>query len=173
MEQARQQALQEQNYYATYPVNQLNAIRSGSQVQNPTFGSTPQGANYTGAAQNTYQAQLNSTNASNASSSAFLNGLLNLGSTAILGNGNGNNNNQNYSPYGGSPGYGSNGSYSDIRLKSYIVRVGTHRRGFGIYEYNIFGRRERGVIAQEVMQVMPEAVHMAPDGFLQVNYGAL
>jgi hypothetical protein len=150
-QQARQQALTEQNYYATQPLNFLNALRTGAQVQSPTFGSTPAGPNYTQAAQNTYAGNLNTTNASNASNSNFLSGLFNLGSSALLGN----------------------GSYSDIRLKSNIVRVGTHPRGFGVYEYDIFGRRERGVIAQEVAAVMPEAVTTAPDGFLQVFYGML
>jgi hypothetical protein len=62
---------------------------------------------------------------------------------------------------------------SDIRLKSNIERVGTHPLGVGIYEYDIDGHRERGVMAQEVMGVKPHVVHMHPDGYYMVNYGAL
>ena len=45
--------------------------------------------------------------------------------------------------------------------------------GFGIYEYDKFGRRERGVLAQEVEKIMPEAVLEHPSGYKMVNYGAL
>lgn len=62
---------------------------------------------------------------------------------------------------------------SDLRLKSNIARVGTHPRGVGIYEYDIDGRRERGVIAQELLTVLPEAVRLGDDGFFRVNYAAL
>jgi len=62
---------------------------------------------------------------------------------------------------------------SDRRLKSYIVRVGTHKTGIGVYEYNIFGNRQRGVMADEVEAIMPEAVILHPSGFKMVNYGVL
>ena len=62
---------------------------------------------------------------------------------------------------------------SDIRLKSNIVKVGDHPKGFGIYEYDIDGHRERGVMAQEVEKIIPEAVLEHPDGYKMVNYGAL
>lgn len=62
---------------------------------------------------------------------------------------------------------------SDIKLKSNIVRVGTHDLGIGIYEYNIFDRREIGLMAQEVLQVKPEAVEMHEDGYYRVNYGMM
>jgi hypothetical protein len=62
---------------------------------------------------------------------------------------------------------------SDRRLKSNIVRVGTHPLGIGIYEYDIRGRRERGVMAQELLLVMPSAVAVDADGYYMVNYGAL
>jgi hypothetical protein len=62
---------------------------------------------------------------------------------------------------------------SDRRLKSNIVRVGTHRLGIGIYEYDIRGRRERGVMAQELFPIMPDAVAVDGDGYYMVNYAAL
>jgi len=62
---------------------------------------------------------------------------------------------------------------SDVRLKSNIERVGTHPLGVGVYEYDKFGKRERGVMAQEVEQVLPEAVITTPSGYKAVNYGLL
>lgn len=63
--------------------------------------------------------------------------------------------------------------FSDARLKTNIKRVGTHPIGIGIYDYDKFGKRERGVMAQEVEQVMPEAVAEHPSGYKMVNYGLL
>src|SRR3990167_4194630 len=72
-----------------------------------------------------------------------------------------------------SPWAGLSGLFSDRRLKSNIVRTGTHSLGIGIYEYDIFGRRERGVMAAEVLTVRPEAVMTHPSGYLMVDYGRL
>ena len=63
--------------------------------------------------------------------------------------------------------------FSDRRLKSNIKRVGTHPLGIGIYDYDIGGERQRGVMADEVEQVLPEAVLTRPDGYKMVNYGIL
>lgn len=63
--------------------------------------------------------------------------------------------------------------FSDRRLKSGIVLVGKHKKGFGIYEYTLFGKRERGVMADEVEKVLPSAVMTHPSGYKMVNYGEL
>lgn len=62
---------------------------------------------------------------------------------------------------------------SDVRLKTNIDHVGTHN-GHNVYEYNYVwgGPRYRGVMAQEVMKINPDAV-VEIDGYLAVNYGAL
>jgi hypothetical protein len=62
---------------------------------------------------------------------------------------------------------------SDIRLKSNIKRVGTHKTGVGIYSYIKGGLPEIGVLAQELQGVMPDAVRTGSNGFLEVNYGVL
>lgn len=146
--QARNQGMTEQGFYSQMPINLLNAVRTGSQVNNPTFGSTPAGANYSGAAQQQYGSALNATNVNNANNAGFMNGLMQLGGTAAM-------------------------FMSDRRLKSNIVRVGTHPLGIGIYEYDIFGQRQRGVMADEVERVKPQAVHEHASGFKMVDYGAL
>ena len=65
---------------------------------------------------------------------------------------------------------GTAAAASDERLKSDIVRVGTHKLGIGIYKYKIFDREEIGVIAQELLPILPEAVIMHPSGYYMVDY---
>lgn len=154
---ARQNDLQMQLGLYNQPLNQVNALMSASQIQNPTFqaytganvNAAPvfQAAQQTGQdAQAAYAQQIAAANAKMAAIGAL----------------------------GGAAGTALSGtSFSDIRLKSKIVRVGTHPLGVGIYEYDIDGRRERGVIAQEVERVLPSAVIEHPDGYKMVDYGAL
>jgi len=79
----RQQGLQEQNYFNTRDINNLNALRSGSQVTTPQFGPAPGGANYSQAGQQQYQSALDNYNAKQAASGGFMGGLMNLGGAAI------------------------------------------------------------------------------------------
>jgi Chaperone of endosialidase len=72
---------------------------------------------------------------------------------------------------------------SDIRLKTNIEKVG-EVDGLGVYDFDylpIEGQiadympagRQRGVIAQEVALLRPDALGPVVDGYLTVNYGAL
>jgi len=72
------------------PLNLINALKSGSQVQAPTFGSyaqqaTTSGADMLGAANSQYGASLDAANATNAQNNAMTSGLFSLGG-AIGGN---------------------------------------------------------------------------------------
>jgi len=83
-QQARQQGIQEQQYFNSRDLNNLNALRTGSQVTNPTFSSynqqaTTGGADMLGATQAGYNAQLGATNANNAFGSQFMNSLMTAG----------------------------------------------------------------------------------------------
>jgi hypothetical protein len=70
---------------------------------------------------------------------------------------------------------------SDIKLKTNIKQVGKLNNGIKVYTWNwteeakgIVGDQvEYGVIAQEVMEVVPEAVIEGNDGYLRVSYEAL
>lgn len=141
----RGQSVQEALAERNQPINEISALMGGGQVQTPSFVNTPQpGVNGTDVAGIT-------NNAYNQNMQAYqskMSGLLGLG-TALGG-----------------------WVFSDIRLKSNIDRVGTHRLGIGVYDYDIFGRRERGVMAHEVADVMPEAVRKNGD-FYQVNYSMI
>lgn len=61
--------------------------------------------------------------------------------------------------------------FSDARLKENIEQVG-EQNGFPIYEFNyknIPEVRYRGVMAQDVLEIMPEAVGES-EGYMTVNY---
>lgn len=61
--------------------------------------------------------------------------------------------------------------YSDARLKEDITPIGQTPGGANLYTYTIFGRRETGVLAQELAQTQPDAVMLDPEsGFLMVDY---
>jgi len=64
---------------------------------------------------------------------------------------------------------------SDLRLKENVIRIGTTRHGLPFYTFNYLGKPERyaGVIAQDVLSVVPEAVSIADDGFYRVDYQRL
>lgn len=64
---------------------------------------------------------------------------------------------------------------SDATLKTDVVHVGTTVHGLPLYQYRyVFGtQRYEGVMAQDVQQVRPDAVHRLATGHLAVDYRAL
>ena len=160
--QAVQEALTERNQ----PLNEIIGLMSGSQLTAPTFGNTPQtqvgGVDYAGMVNNNFNAQNQQYQAKLGQQNAAMGGMFGLGGTL-----------------GGSAlqAAGKAGSFaalfSDRRLKSDIERVGTTKHGLPYYEYTIFGERQRGVMSDEVRQVLPEAVIVHPSGFDMVRYDML
>lgn len=59
--------------------------------------------------------------------------------------------------------------FSDARLKSNMVWVG-RENGLDIWEYDINGRRERGVMAYDVGLKAPQALGPVVNGFATVDY---
>lgn len=153
---AQQQELQRQAYLRQQPLNEITGLMSGSQIQMPQFqgyqGPSVAPAPIFAGAQAQGQANMQNYGIQSANANAQNAGLYNL-----LGQG----------------GMAAATYFSDRRLKSNIERIGTHRLGIGIYEYDIFGGRQVGVMADEVEAVMPEAVIQHPSGYKMVNYGAL
>lgn len=152
----RQQAIAEQQLQRGMSLNEMNALLTGQQVGMPQMPSFVQSGraetpDLLGAANMQYQAALDAQNAKNAAGGNLMGGLFSLGSAAIS------------NPF----------MFSDRRLKQNIKRVGTHSTGVGLYEYDIAGYRQRGVIAQELEKVRPDLVRRHSSGYLTVNYGAL
>ena len=143
------QDLQAKLQLRNQPLNEITALMSGSQLQMPQF----QGYNPTNiapapvfaGAQAQGAADMQRYGIAQSGANAQTSGLYSLAGAAM----------------------------SDRRLKSNIERIGTHKLGIGIYEYDIFGERQQGVMADEAEKVMPEAVLMHPSGYKMVNYGLL
>lgn len=70
---------------------------------------------------------------------------------------------------------GAAAAMSDKTLKENIVKVGQSPSGFNIYEWNYLWSPERfrGVIAQEVQKIKPQAVLSNIFGYLMVDYSKL
>ena len=150
------------------PLNTLSALRSGAQVQNPTFQNVPQqattsGADLLGATSAAGNYNLGTYNANQAANSNLTSGLMGLGGTLGAG-------------YLMSP-------TCDIRTKENIKQIGYLNNGLPLYEFEykqefkddpLAGRgRFMGVMAHEAEAFMPESVSTRPDGYKMVNYEVL
>jgi hypothetical protein len=146
--QARAQGLQEQTSLRDLPINELNALRSSTQIQNPNFSAVPQStAAGTDISGNIYKsAQLQNDNFNN-----MMNGIYSMASSAAMA--------------------------SDRRVKRNIRRIGiTDHLRLPLYAYQYVWDRTRtrvGVMADEVLSVAPHAVLRHPEGYLMVDYGMI
>jgi hypothetical protein len=162
-QQARQQGLQEQAYLRNEPLNTLNAVRTGSQVQGPNFvnpamQANTAGADILGATQMGYNAQMGAANAQNAANNAMTSGLFSLGGAGIM-------------------------AMSDIRTKENIKHIAWLPNGLPVYTYEykpefkdhpLAGHgTHTGVMAQEVEVMYPNAVTTLDNGYKAVDYGQL
>jgi hypothetical protein len=94
------------------------------------------------------------------------------------GNQNGGNGNQGGNGHEGGYNHGGGGGHhgSDIRLKEGIVRLTRLDDGIGLYRFRYKGSDHTayvGVLAQEVMEIVPSAVSLGRNGYLQVDYDRL
>jgi hypothetical protein len=152
---AQQQQLAQDMAIRAQPINEVIGLMGGSQIQLPQFqgyqGTSVAPAPTFAGAQAQGQNAMQNYGIQQAGNNATTSGLFGaLTSGAMLAS-----------------------KFSDRRLKSNIVQIGTHPLGIGIYEYDIFGNRERGVMADEVAKVMPDAIIPHPSGYMMVNYGKL
>jgi hypothetical protein len=160
-QQANQQAYNQAMTNYNLPLNTLSALRSGSQVQNPSFVNSSQqattgGADILGASQMGYNASMGNFNAQQAAQQNLNQGLMGLGGAGIM-------------------------AFSDIRMKENINYIGTLPNGLPFYNFeykpefkDIAGHGKFvGVMAQEAELVQPEAVITNADGYKMVNYGVL
>jgi hypothetical protein len=160
---ANQQAFSQELTKYNMPLNTLSALRTGAQVQNPTFvnsanQATTAGPDLLGAASQQYNAALGNTNMQNAAQANLNSGLMGLGGAGIM-------------------------AMSDIRTKENITPIGVADNGLTIYKFEYkpeFKDRELaghgvhyGYMAQEVEQVYPYAVKTLDDGYKVVDYGKI
>ena len=152
---AQQQQLAQDLALRAQPINEVIGLMGGSQIQLPQFqgyqGTSVAPAPTFAGTQAQGQADMSRYGIQQAGNNATTQGLFSALGTAAM-----------FAP-----------KFSDRRLKSNIVQVGTHPLGIGIYEYDIFGNRERGVMADEVATVMPDAIVPHESGYMMVNYGKL
>ena len=161
---ASQQDISQQQTLQNAPINMLNAVRTGQQMNAaniPQVGQSQpgqlanwQGADMLGAAQAQGQYNQGIYNADTAASSQLTSSLIgaagSLGGAAMM-------------------------KFSDIRLKKNIIKLGIHKTlGIGLYTWDyLWGEKGAGVMAQELEKIMPEAVITLPSGFKAVNYSML
>src|ERR1700741_117502 len=135
------------------PLNEFNALRTGSQVQMPQFqGYNPvnsAGTNVAGNINQGYQNQLNSYNQQVAGQNSTMSSLFGLGGSL-----------------------GSAWIMSDRRLKTNIKLVGKTPGGIPVYEYVYRGtdKKRVGPMAQDVEKIIPSAVIKTASGYKAVDY---
>tara|TARA_R110002020_G_scaffold235175_2_gene447340 strand:- start:2454 stop:3521 length:1068 start_codon:yes stop_codon:yes gene_type:complete len=148
---ARDRAISEYERRRNAPLNEISALRSGTQITNPQFSATPQTgispADITGPTRDLYQSRRDAASAANQGSSDMMSGLFSLGAAAL--------------PL----------MFSDVRVKEDISKVGTLDNGLGVYSFRFKdgGPQQIGLMAQEVEQMNPDAVE-EQDGIKTVNY---
>jgi hypothetical protein len=149
----RQQQITEASYLRNLPLNDIAALLgTGGGVQQPQFQNVSQvgvaAPDYQGAAYNTFNAQQSQYNTAQANRSAGLGSIFGLaGQLAPL-------------------------AFSDIRLKYNIRRIGMLANGLATYTFSYIGSKARqfGVMAQDALKIVPEAVIATPSGYYAVDY---
>lgn len=156
----RQQSINEILTERNQPLNEITALMSGSQVSQPGFTNTPQsqvaGVDYAGMVQNNYNNAMKQYQADVSSNNAAMGGMFGLGGT--LG--------------AAAIKYGAPFMFSDRRLKSDIYQVGRLDNGLPVYLFRYKGSAtpQLGLMADDVVDFRPEAVHRHPSGFDMVDY---
>lgn len=152
--QNRQQYISELLAQRQTPLNEINALLSGTQVNNPfagnlgyQAGANVQPAPIFNAAVQQGGADINKFNAQQAASNNMMSGLFSLGAAAL--------------PL----------AFSDRRLKRNIQKIGTYLNGLAKYSFEyIWGEKAIGAMADEVEKLMPMAVMTHSSGYKMVNY---
>lgn len=154
----RQQAGNEILTQRNQPIQEINALQSGSQVSQPTFQNTPKTqvapVDYTGLVSNVYntasQNAIAKANAQNQMIGSMIGAAGNIAGMGIY-------------------------KWSDKRMKKNIQKVG-ETKGLNVYKYEgkkgtpVSPMQQVGLMAQEVEKKRPDAVWTNPDGSKMVDY---
>lgn len=152
--QGRQQQETEAAYLRNLPINDIAALLgTGGGVNDPQFQSVSQvgvaAPDYQGIVQNNYNQAMNQYNQSQAAQAQMLGSIF------------------------GAAGTAASGYFSDARLKTDIRLIGELANGIKTYAFKYIGDTVQhfGVMAQNVIGIMPEAVWFHPNGYMVVDYG--
>jgi len=155
-------------------MNLLGAARQQSSPTAPNFAPVPQqqytagpdilGATKAGSdyAQNLYNSQVAQYNADGGWFGPIGGAALDIGKSAAAG----------------AAGGWAAGRFSDRRLKKDVQEIGKTDSGLPLYLFRYLWDNENesprvGVMAQDVLEVMPDAVMTRPDGYLMVDYARI
>lgn len=157
----RNQYMQEQYAARNQPINEITALLSGSQVQQPNFINTPGAQIPTtdigGLINQNFAQQQGNYNTQQQAWNSLMGGILGLGAGALRG-----------------------GMLSDRRAKDNITKMGTvlasgsgGEKELPIYEFSYkqdpSGARHLGPMAQDVEKVEPRAVSEGSDGLKRIS----
>jgi hypothetical protein len=147
--QSRQQQIQEQAYLRQLPLNEINALRTGNQTAAPSFSNYYTSGATAAPIMDAAMAQGSANSAQNAQNSSSTNAA--LASAASIA---------------------AMMMFSDRRLKKNLRRLGRHPVGVDRYSWDWAddSGSSHGVIAQELLEIRPDAVVSGADGWLRVRY---
>lgn len=150
----RQEQINEAAYQRNLPLNDIAALLgTGGGVAQPDFAPVSQvgvaAPDYTGLVQSNYAQAVSTANANAQAKASALGSIF------------------------GAAGTAAGGIFSDRRLKENIKRIGTLANGLPTYAFNYIGDKAQrfGVMAQEVLGVIPDAVSYDANGMMRVDYG--
>lgn len=151
--QTRQQEIEQAAYLRNLPLNDIaSLLGTGAGVQSPDFNPVSQvgvaAPDYMGQVNSNYAQAMSQYNSKQASRSQMLGSIFGAAGTAAT-------------------------MMSDRRFKENVRRIGTLANGLATYAYNYIGDKVQqfGVMAQEVLGVIPGAVVRDADGYMYVDYG--
>lgn len=152
---SRQSEIEQSAYLRNMPINDIAALLgTGSGVQSPDFTPVSQvgvaAPDYSGMVQNNYNAQMQQYNTQQQAQAQMLGSI-----------------------FGAAGTIGGKVAMSDRRFKENIRRIGTLANGITTYAFNYIGNKVQqfGVMAQEVLDIIPDAVCFGEDGYMRVDYG--
>jgi hypothetical protein len=152
---ARQSEIEQAAYLRNLPLNDIAALLgTGPGVQSPDFNPVSQvgvaAPDYMGMVNSNYAQAMNQYNQQQAARSQMLGSIFGAAGTVA-------------------------GAFakSDRRFKENIRRIGTLANGLATYAFNYIGDKVQrfGVMAQEVLGIIPDAVVYDKNGFMYVDYG--
>lgn len=150
----RQQTIEQNAYLRNLPLQDIaTLLGTGGGAQSPDFNPVSQvgvaAPDYMGQVNSNYAQQMQQYNAAQANRSAGLGSI--FGAAGTLGA----------------------AFISDRRFKENIRRIGTLTNGIATYAFNyVWSKAQQfGVMAQEVLGVIPDAVVFGRDGIMRVDYG--